>query len=234
MRRDQSSIAILCFQKDREKLEKVRDFLDAEFVFYSKDVWDSLMGYDCIVAYIASGIVVRGICGKLKSKWEDPAVIVLDKPLKHAFVLLGGHHGGNEVALKLEQIGIKAVITTAMEYNNGLSLGIGFRKETRADEIIEAIQMALKEVGAGMDDVRVIATLETKRDSVIVEVADRLKKPLVFVKADEINKMDVRETKAIKIGVKNVCEACAIYVSNTRELILPKRVYGGVTVAIAR
>ena len=46
--------------------------------------------------------------------------------------------------------------------------------------------------------------------------------------------MDVRETKAKIIGVKNVAEACAIYASIHGELILPKRVYGGVTVAIAR
>ena len=46
--------------------------------------------------------------------------------------------------------------------------------------------------------------------------------------------MDLKETKAVKIGVKNVAEGCAIYASNAGELLLPKRVYRGVTVAIAR
>lgn len=230
-------VAILCFEKDRAKLEPLRDILgrsfEVEFVNYSKDVWDYLLNYDCIVAYLASGIVVRGICGKLRGKWEDPAVIVLDKPLKHAVVLLGGHHGGNDVARLLEEAGLKAVITTAMEFTEGYSVGVGFRKDTTADEILEAIAMALSEVGGKMEEIRVISTVEAKKGSAIVEVASRLKRPLVFVKAEEINSMDVRETKAVKIGVKNVAEACAIYASNSGELVLPKRVYGGVTVAIA-
>ena len=235
---DKRKIAILCFEKDMERLKEIHDLLkghaEVEFVPYSRDVWDKLMAYDCIVAYLAAGIVVRGICGKLRSKWSDPAVIVLDKPLKHAVVLLGGHHGGNDVAKLLEGLGLKAVITTAMEHSNGLSIGVGFRKSVRAEEITDAINKALSEIGAEIEDVRVIATLDAKRESAIVEVADRLKKPILFVKAEELNSMNLRETRAVKIGVKNVAEGCAIYASNTGELLLPKRVYGGVTVAIAR
>ena len=160
-------IALLCFEKDRDKLKEIHDLLkchaEVEFVPYSRDVWDKLMAYDCIVAYLAAAIVARGICGKLRSKWSDPAVIVLDKPLKHAVVLLGGHHGGNDVAKLLESIGLKAVITTAMEYSNGISLGVGFRKSVRADEIIDAINKALSEIGAEIEDVRVIATLDAKK-----------------------------------------------------------------------
>jgi cobalt-precorrin 5A hydrolase len=230
-------VAILCFEKDRPKLEALKEILgrsyEVEFVDYSKDVWDDVLQYDCIVAYLASGIVVRGICGRLRGKWNDPAVIVLDKPLKHAVVLLGGHHGGNEVARQLEEAGLKAVITTAMEFTEGYSVGVGFRKNATADEILEAIAKALEEVGGRMEEIRVISTVDAKRDSAIVEVANRLKRPLIFVRAEEINSMDIRETKAVKIGVKNVAEACAIYASNSGELILPKRVYGGVTVAIA-
>uniref|UniRef100_A0A7C3RL02 Cobalamin biosynthesis protein n=1 Tax=Archaeoglobus fulgidus TaxID=2234 RepID=A0A7C3RL02_ARCFL len=235
---DKRKIAILCFEKDREKLKEIYDLLkehaEVRIFFYSKEVWDELMTYDCIVAYLAAGIVVRGICGRLRSKWTDPAVIVLDKPLKHAVVLLGGHHGGNEVAKLLESIGLKAVVTTAMEYSNGLSVGVGFRKNVEPDEIIDAINRALSEIGAKLEDVRVIATLDAKRGSAIINVAERLKKPLLFVDADELNLMDLKETKAVRIGVKNVAEGCAIYASNTGELLLPKRVYGGVTVAIAR
>ncbi|WP_202320657.1 cobalamin biosynthesis protein [Archaeoglobus neptunius] len=231
-------IAILCFKKDRDKLKPLKDILDerysAEFIYYSQDIWDSLLNYGCIIAYLAAGIVVRGLCGKLKGKWVDPAVIVLDKPLKHAVVLMGGHHGGNEVARVLESAGIEAVITTAMEFSHGLSVGVGFRRDVEAEDIIRAINLALEEVGAGIEDVRVIATVEAKKGSVIVDVADRFKRPLIFVSAEEINAMDIRETEAVKIGVRNVAEACAIFSSNTGELLLPKRVYGGVTVAIAR
>ncbi len=228
----------MCFKKDEEIAEKLAKHLsenyNVDLIKYSRGVWEGLIDYDCIVAYMPSGIVIRGMCPHLKNKWKDPAVVVVDKPLKHAIPILGGHHGGNEVAKYLEKMGIKAVITTAMEFSEGLSVGVGFRKGVKSGEILHAINRALNEIGAKLDEVRAIATVEDKRESVIVDVADKLKKPLLFVKRDEINKMEIRETKARIIGVKNVAEACAIYTSLYGELILPKRVYGGVTVAIAR
>ncbi len=231
-------IALLAFESDFAKLSGVENILnelgEVERVAYRRDVWEKLIHYDCIVAYLASGIVVRGMCRHLKSKWKDPAVLVLDKPLEHAVVLLGGHHGGNEVARLLEKCGMRAVVTTAMEHSEGLNIGVGFKKNTTAGEIISAIEKALCKVGANFDDVRAIATVERKEGSAIVEVADMLKRPLIFVKVEDLNSMDLRETKAVKIGVKNVAEGCALFISNRRELILPKTVYGGVTVAIAR
>ncbi len=236
--RSRRKVALLCFGKDEWKLKPVydilADFADVDVVHYSPDVWRRVVEYDCVVAYLASGIVIRGMCRYLRNKWVDPAVVVLDKPMKHAVVLLGGHHGGNEVASILERIGIKAVITTAMEFSSGLSVGVGFRKDAGVEEILHAINRALEEVGFSIGDVRVIATVESKKGSEIVEVADRLKKPLIFVKASDLNSMDLRETKGKMIGVKNVAEGCAIYTSSSGELLLPKRVYGGVTVAIAR
>ena len=231
-------VAVVFFRKHSENLESVVEYLssiyEVEVVFYDKNIWERLLLYDCIIAYIATGIVIRGFCPHLRSKWRDPAVVVLDKPLKHAVVLLGGHHGGNEVAKQLEMLGIEAVVTTAMEYSSGLSVGVGFRRNVRAEEIIDAIFKALSKLGFGLDDVRVISTVEGKEGSEIVKVADRLKKPLVFVKKDELNAMNVKATKAVMIGVRNVAEGCALYCSKSGELVLPKSVYGGVTVAIAR
>lgn len=230
-------VAVLCFKKDIEKLRSVVEHLssiyEVDVVIYDGN-WEKLLLYDCIVAYIASGIVIRGLCPLMKSKWTDPAVVVLDKPLKHAVVLLGGHHGGNEVAGHLERLGMEAVVTTAMEYSDGVSLGIGFRKNVGDKEIIDAILKALDELDLSLDDIRVISTVEGKENSEIIKVADRLKKPLIFIKKDVLNEMDVRVTKAVMVGAKNVSEGCALYCSKFKELILPKRVYGGVTVAIAR
>lgn len=238
MRVGLTSIAVLCFEKDKEKLSKLVIHLErrwkTEIVLYRRNVWEELSRYDCIIAYLASGIVVRGVSNFLRSKWLDPAVIVLDKPLKHAVVLLGGHHGGNEVAEYLSQIGIEPVITTAMEFSDGVAVGVGFRKNTTAEEIIEALLRALSECGLVMKDVRLIATVEGKENSEIVKVADMLKKPLFFVKKDELNLMNLKETKAKIIGVKNVAEGCAMKFARFGELLLEKRVYGGVTIAIAR
>jgi cobalt-precorrin 5A hydrolase len=231
-------IAILCFDRDREILREVEDHLrkryEVKTVVYDSGIWPLLLNFDCIVAYMPSGIVIRGLCKHLRNKWVDPAVVVLDKPLMHSVPILGGHHGGNEVAMYLEEMGIKAIILTAMEFSDGVAVGVGFRKGSLARDIKHAIENALREVGLKVEDIRVISTIEEKRGGEVVKVADMWKKPLIFVGRQDINEMDIRETKARLIGVKSVSEACAIYASINGELILSKKVYGGVTVAIAR
>lgn len=238
MRVDLTSIAVLCFEKDREKLQEIVSHLSkrwrTELFFYDRGIWEKLMRFDCIVAYVASGIVVRGISKFLKSKWIDPAVVVIDKPMKHAVVLLNGHRGGNEVAEYLSQLGLEAVITTAMEFSEGVAVGVGFRKNAKAEEIMEAIKKALEECGLSFKDVRVIATVEGKEGSEIVKVAEAIKRPIFFVKKEELNRIDLEETRAKLIGAKNVAEGCALKFSRRGEFLLRKRVYGGVTVAIAR
>jgi cobalt-precorrin 5A hydrolase len=226
----------LGFEKDREKLRMLAEFLDADIVIYRSGIFRELVDdFDCIVAYMPTGIVIRSICPYLRSKWIDPAVVVVDKPMRFAIPLLGAHHGANAVAEKLRALGLTPVITTSMEFSEGLCVGIGCRKGISSDEILKAINSALDEVNASLEDVRLIATIELKKNERgLIEAVDRIKKPLMFVSAEEINRMELRETKAVMIGVKNVAEACALFYSKKRELILPKRVYGGVTVAIAR
>jgi len=216
-------------------MERIAKFLNGEIVIYSRDVWEKIADYDVVIALIATGIVVRGICSVLRNKWVDPAIIVVDKSMRYAIPIIGGHHGGNKMALRLEEIGMKAVITTAMEFEDGLSVGVGFRRSARAEEIIEAIENALNEVDADVKDVRVISTWEGKRGDEIMRVADYFKRPLFFLKDEEINKQEVESgSKAEMIGLKSVCEACALHFSIRKELVLKKKVHGGVTVAIAR
>jgi len=192
--------------------------------------------YDCIVACMPCGIVIRGICPFLRSKWIDPAVVVVDKAMKYAIPVIGGHHGGNEVAKELEKFGLIAVITTAMEYSEGLSVGIGCRKGTGAEEIVYAVKASLAELGYTLKDVRVLATAEIKKDEKgIIKAADILKKPLIFVKIQVLNSIDVpSKSEAGRVGIRSVAEGCAIHCSKEKVLLMPKRVYGKVTVAIAR
>ncbi len=65
----------------------------------------------------ASGIVVRTIAPLLKSKREDPAVVVLDQAGRFVISLLSGHLGGaNRLAQEIAQItGGEAIITTATD-----------------------------------------------------------------------------------------------------------------------
>ena len=64
---------------------------------------------------MSCGIAVRMIAPFLRSKWTDPAVVVVDCALRHAIAVTGGHHGANEIATRLEVLGADPVITNASE-----------------------------------------------------------------------------------------------------------------------
>ena len=59
--------------------------------------------------------MVRDIAPLLDNKWSDPAVVVVDSNLNFAIPLLGGHHGANEVARQISELGAVPVLTTATE-----------------------------------------------------------------------------------------------------------------------
>ena len=73
--------------------------------------------YDCIICIMAAGIVVRNICGLIKNKIEDPAVIVMDDAGKHVISLLYGHFGGAN-----NMIGAQPVKTTATDLHGKIGI----------------------------------------------------------------------------------------------------------------
>jgi cobalt-precorrin 5A hydrolase len=219
------------------KGKKIQEFLGGTLVFYRKSVFKDLFEeFDVIVAVMASGIVVREICPLLKNKWDDPGVILVDRLMRYAVPLLGGHHGANDVAKKLEGLGLKAVVTTSFEVEEGYIIGIGSRKGVTESEIRGAIDRALKLAGINISEVRGIVTVDIKKSELgLIKAVDQMKLPLIFLKKDELNSVEVvSRSKAEKIGLKSVAEASALYFARKKELILPKTVVGRVTIAIAR
>ena len=76
----------------------------------------ALESYDLVVAVMAVGIVVRGLCGHLKDKWTNKPVVAVDSSLSCAVPIVGGHHGANELALCLaEGLDLYPAITTATD-----------------------------------------------------------------------------------------------------------------------
>lgn len=83
---------------------------------YEKGIFERIFSnYGAIIAVFATGIVVREIAPLLDTKWSDPAVVVVDSRLNFAIPLLGGHHGANELARQISELGAVPVLTTATE-----------------------------------------------------------------------------------------------------------------------
>ena len=72
---------------------------------------------DAIVFVCACGIAVRAIAPCVKSKTQDPAVVVLDDAGRNVIALLSGHIGGaNELARRIAALtGGSAVVTTSTD-----------------------------------------------------------------------------------------------------------------------
>ena len=114
-------IGIVSFERKLPVAEDIKaelrdDYESIEILEYHGDVFEEHWGeYDCFVGLMASGIAMRKTAGLLDDKWDDPAVVVIDEELTWAIPLTGGHHGANQVAHDLSQLGAVPAMTTASE-----------------------------------------------------------------------------------------------------------------------
>ena len=110
------SIAVIALERFFEIGECISQALGAELLTYHNDVFASVFSrYDVLVAVMSSGIAIRKIAPFLTDKWYDPALVVVSPDMKYAIPVLGGHHGANEIAERLGELGIIPIISTATE-----------------------------------------------------------------------------------------------------------------------
>jgi cobalt-precorrin 5A hydrolase len=120
-------------------------------------------------------------------------------------------------------------------------VGLGARKDSSEDSIIEAVDIALERVHVPLASVNRFATVDIKRNSkAMVDAAERLGAPLEFLSVDTLRSLSHKDlspdSKMVqeKIGVGGVCERAALLVAGKNSrLILKKTKRNGVTVAIA-
>lgn len=91
-----------------------------------KTIKETFDTYDCIIAIMASGIIIRSIAPYINSKLTDPAVLLIDDNAKHVISLLSGHMGGaNELTHKIAKLlSSEAVITTSTDVNNKIGIDV--------------------------------------------------------------------------------------------------------------
>jgi len=248
-----------------------------------------LEGYDQLVAVMAVGIVVRGLCPHIRDKWTDRPVVAVDSSLTCAVPVVGGHHGANDLARLLSaRLGLFPAITTATDSSGrpcleevaarlgavpvnrqaslavnlaflredvpvvrlagpkivvvdgdvavlkrgGLVVGLGARRGVSASEVLAAVDGALKEAGRGREDIGILASASLKSNEPgLIEAARILGKEILFLPERTLNSQSpTTSSRAAELGLVGVAEPAALALSS--RLILPKRAYGRVTVAI--
>jgi cobalt-precorrin 5A hydrolase len=119
--------------------------------------------------------------------------------------------------------------------NGEYSIGIGCRKGTGTEEIVSAVRTALAGNAIAESDVFVYATTVKKmQEPGLIAAVGVLSGNLIFLDDDTINaQAGTGPSRASKIGLLGVAGPCALATSKRKELIMDKKVFGRVTVAIA-
>lgn len=201
------------------------------------EVFDSYPG----LVYIAPcGVVVRALAPNLKHKKQDPGVVVVDVCARYAVSLLSGHEGGaNDLAIAVANIiGAEPVVTTTTEAKKKLIVGIGCRRGTGAVRIIDAVKAGLAEAKGTVDQIRLLASADIKADEKgLIDAARELGLPLRLIPSDEIRNSTRQFQRSDfvdeKVNLPAVAEPSALLAGRRTRLILRKRRFNGVTVAVA-
>ncbi len=115
--------------------------------------------------------------------------------------------------------------------------GVGCRKGVSAARVLSGLGRALEEAGRVEDSLSLLATVEVKKNEPgLLLATQKLAVPLRLITLEQIREVEKRfEASSFvqkQIGVSAVAEPCAYLGSGNGRLILNKRSYNGVTVAL--
>lgn len=122
-----------------------------------------------------------------------------------------------------------------------VTVGIGCRRDTPKEFILEAVLSSLKKEKLSPLSVMSAASVIVKADEVgLLAAMEKLKWPIKFFTQEEmapcIESQELEESNFVKqtIGVGNVCETTALLMAKSQTLIQNKTIYPKTTVAIAQ
>lgn len=123
-----------------------------------------------------------------------------------------------------------------------LSVGIGCRSHSSAEQIEAAVHQALEALGSlAFEQIRTIASIDTKANEPgLLEFCTRHGLPLTLFSREQIAAICVARPSAAAqhhVGVDGVSEPCALLAAQTStssaRLVVRKTIHAGVTVAAA-
>jgi cobalt-precorrin 5A hydrolase len=114
-------------------------------------------------------------------------------------------------------------------------IGIGARRGVSSEEVIDAVKQALDELGRDESEIEMFASSTLKENETgLIEAIDKMGSEIRFLPDDILNGFEVpSESQASRFGLKGVAEPAALALSDNKKLILKKKVYGRITIAIA-
>lgn len=117
-------------------------------------------------------------------------------------------------------------------------VGIGCRRGTSKESIMEAVEKAMDEVNLHMESIRKFATVDLKADEEgLLEAAEHYEKEITVIPREDILPIedDFEGSDFVKknIGVKSVSAPCALLASGSKgRFITEKMRYDGITVSL--
>ena len=229
LQRGFSKSKVCCFDGSKGKVKEI-----------TKEIFDREK-CEGIIYVMALGIVARLIAPYLRSKHDDPAVVVVDDFARYCISALSGHEGGaNGLALQAGNIlDAEPVITTATEALKDTIIGIGCRKGIKKEEVVSGIKMALKKAKSSLKRARYLATIDLKaKEKGLCEASQVLRIPLRIISRMRIKHYQGAYMRSAfvlkKIGIEGVSEPCALLAGKRAKLVVPKMKLNGLTVAIAK
>lgn len=116
------------------------------------------------------------------------------------------------------------------------AVGIGCRKGVAPEEVIAAVKQALGEKDIREGAVRIYATTTKKwGEEGLRKGIELLGGNLVYLDDEAIAAQPIKTpSRAILAGLPAVAEPCALALSDSKELVMEKKAYGRVTIAIAK
>ncbi len=200
----------------RPSVESIADTLDCEIV--NRDSTRAVNS--CL---LKSDLPVINISGP-KVVIVDPDVTVLQKKG------VGKDEAGKE------GVGKEEVGEEGDNQKTGVIVGIGTRRDVSSGNVVDAVEKAISECGLKLSDVELFASATIKENETgLIEAIFGMGGQIVFIPAEVINSINAPSTsEAKRLGLKGVCEPCALALSRENKLIMKKKVYDNVTIAIAQ
>ena len=130
-----------------------------------------------------------------------------------------------------------AFANTVVYHPPCLAIGVGCNRNTPAAEIQQAIEITLHDAGLALESIACLATITAKVDEAGLQLtAQRNGWPLEIVTQGQslVKNLPNPSPAALKaLGVPGVAEPAALWVTGSKQLLVEKRKFSNVTVAVA-